>query len=149
MGLGAALPAIVALPGAWLLAQVGPRMSVALPATAVVLVLWLAAVTCATWFSLALLAALVDRLHRDATSRPPASGRPAATEVPASRLRVDLLATAALAALATVGGWWLLRTQAHAEDVEITAHRMGACDPGRRGSSARSRRRRRGRNDVH
>jgi glycerophosphoryl diester phosphodiesterase len=124
--LGTIAPLLVALPGSWLLARVGPSPAVALPATAVVLVLWAAVATVATWTSLALLAGLVDRLHREATGRPPAKALPAADAPRRSGARRAVLALAVLAILAGVGGWSLLRSQGLSERVELTAHRMGA-----------------------
>ena len=126
VALGALAPAIVAVPGSWLLARLGPSMSVALPVTAAVLGLWAAAATAAAWISLALLAGLVDRLHREATGKPPATARPAASEPARSRVRAAVLGLAAFALLAAGGAWFLLRTQPLSDDVEITAHRMGA-----------------------
>jgi glycerophosphoryl diester phosphodiesterase len=124
-GLGALAQALVAVPGGWLLARVGPSMTVALPATGLVLVAWLALSTVATWITLAIYAALLDRLHREATDRPPATALP--PSAPAGpRLRAAVLGLAGLAVLALLGGWWLLRTQPVRDGVEITAHRMGA-----------------------
>jgi glycerophosphoryl diester phosphodiesterase len=124
-GLGALASALVAGAGGWLLERVGPRMAVALPATGLVLVLWVAASTFTTWLSLGLYAALIDRLHRDAFGRPPATALPA-VESSGSRMRAAVLGLAALAGLALLGGWWLLRTQPVSDGIEITAHRMGA-----------------------
>ena len=120
-----ALPALVAWPGALLLANVGTSLGAALPATALVLALWLAAVTAAGWFSLALLAAVLDRLHREAVGKPLHTEPTSTYVVPVSRVRLALWGTAGVAVLAVAGGWWLLRTQVLLEDVEITAHRMG------------------------
>jgi glycerophosphoryl diester phosphodiesterase len=124
--LGAALQAAVTVPGGWLLARVGSRMSAALPATAVVVSLWWLAVLASSWLSLALLAGLVDRLHREATARPPSTGLPAQARVPRSWLRTAFVGLSALVVLSALGCWWLLRTQPLTERVEITAHRMGA-----------------------
>jgi glycerophosphoryl diester phosphodiesterase len=125
LALEAVLPALVAIPGGWLLARAGSNMTVALATTAVVLVLWTLAVLCASWLSLALLAALVDRLHRDATGRPPAAAVPPPTPA-GSRVRAALVGLVALALLAGLAGWLLLRTQRLEDRVEITAHRLGA-----------------------
>jgi glycerophosphoryl diester phosphodiesterase len=126
VALGAVAPALVAVPGAWLLARVGPGTGAALPATAAVLALWAAVGTAATWTSLALLAGLVDRLHREAAGRPPASSVPGAGTASRPRLRAGVALLAGFAILAAVAAWLLLRTQALPERVEITAHRMGA-----------------------
>jgi glycerophosphoryl diester phosphodiesterase len=124
--LGAALQAAVTVPGAWLLGRVGPSMNVALPVTALVVALWWLAVLVSSWLSLALLAGVVDRLHREATERPPATALVGDALAPRAWFRTILLGLGVLLAMAALGGWWLLRTQPLTEEVEITAHRMGA-----------------------
>jgi len=102
-----ALQAGVAALGGRLLDAVGPRLVVALPATAAVLAAATAAAVLSGWASIACLAGLVDHLHHEATARVPPPPSPAP---PSSRsaARRALLALGAVAAATVVAAAALL-----------------------------------------
>jgi len=115
-----------ALLAGWLLDRVGTRMAQALPATAVVLVVWAALALVLSWIAAALLAGLIDRLHREATGRPPATALPAGGRPPLTLVWRVLGVLGVTAALTGIASFLLLLTQTLSDGVEVTAHRMGA-----------------------
>lgn len=120
-----ATQAAVAALGGRLLDAVGPRLVVALPATAGVLAAATAAAVGTGWASIAVLAGLVDRLHREATGRPPSAGTPAAA-APRSVVRRGLVVLGAVVAATGVAAGLLLARSRPRDVVEVTAHRLGA-----------------------
>lgn len=116
----------VAWLGGRVLGGVGTTMVEALPATAAVLATWAALGLLLSCIEAALLAGLVDRLHRDATDRPPARALPEGAGAPASVVWKALATLGVLAVLSGGAGVLLLKTQRLSDAVEITAHRMGA-----------------------
>jgi glycerophosphoryl diester phosphodiesterase len=119
----AALQALVAALGERLLDAVGPRLVVALPATAAVLALATATAVVAGWSATACLAALVDRLHHEATGRAPSSAAP---PPPRALVRRSLVVLGAVVAGTTLAATALLVRSRPRDVVEVTAHRMGA-----------------------
>ncbi len=126
VGVSAAFEAGFAGLAGWVLDRTGTGMRQALPATGAVLAVWAALGLLLSWVGTALLAGLIDRLHREATDRPPATALPPDARVPRA-LVGRVLGVLAVLAVATGGAaYLLLRTQKVADGVEITAHRMGA-----------------------
>ncbi len=126
VGVSAVFDAGFARFAGWVLDHAGTGMREALSATGAVLAVWAVMGLFLSWVGTALLAGLIDRLHREATDRPPATTLPAAAGSSRPLVGKVLAVLVGLALATGVAAFLLLKTQKLADGVEITAHRLGA-----------------------